>query len=105
MAFDSVSQAQNLWIKGKSFTIENLLGERYGKEAKDFDGCSVGIFRVSSTSLSAISAGLLGSTLIRSSCSASILLQLAPQDYHRFHCPVDGRVGDIELIEGAYYTV
>jgi phosphatidylserine decarboxylase len=46
MAFDSVSQAQNLWIKGKSFTIENLLGERYGKEAKDFDGCSVGIFRV-----------------------------------------------------------
>ncbi|KAJ3323599.1 hypothetical protein HDV06_001623 [Boothiomyces sp. JEL0866] len=31
--------------------------------------------------------------------------RLAPQDYHRFHFPVDGTVGPTKKIEGTYFTV
>lgn len=51
MCFDTVSDAQKLWIKGREFTIERLLGDKFGKEASKFDGGSVGIFRVSSSLL------------------------------------------------------
>lgn len=33
------------------------------------------------------------------------ICRLAPQDYHRFHCPVDGRLLLHYTINGAYYTV
>jgi phosphatidylserine decarboxylase len=54
MCFDTVAEAQKLWIKGREFTIQRLLGHKHGPEASKFVGGSVGIFR------------------------------LAPQDYHRF---------------------
>jgi len=31
--------------------------------------------------------------------------RLAPQDYHRFHSPVDGVVGPFVDVPGTYYTV
>ncbi|KAL0577225.1 hypothetical protein V5O48_004766 [Marasmius crinis-equi] len=63
-------------IKGSDFTIPNLLNVRSDSEkARQFAGGSVAIFR------------------------------LAPQDYHRFHCPIDGVVGEIDNTEGQYYTV
>ncbi len=36
---------------------------------------------------------------------ANDMTRLAPQDYHRFHSPVKGRVGKMTLIDGEYYTV
>lgn len=33
------------------------------------------------------------------------IFRLAPQDYHRFHSPVDGKVVSIKEIPGDYYTV
>lgn len=33
------------------------------------------------------------------------IFRLAPQDYHRFHMPVDGVVGPTTFIHGTYYTV
>ena len=33
------------------------------------------------------------------------IARLAPQDYHRWHSPVDGIVKSVNLIPGAYYTV
>ncbi|GAB5589507.1 phosphatidylserine decarboxylase [Umbelopsis nana] len=36
---------------------------------------------------------------------ALAIFRLAPQDYHRFHSPVDGVVGDVKHIPGQYYTV
>jgi phosphatidylserine decarboxylase len=32
------------------------------------------------------------------------IFRLAPQDYHRFHSPLDGVVGDVEDIPGQFYT-
>ncbi|RCK64988.1 Phosphatidylserine decarboxylase proenzyme 2 [Candida viswanathii] len=33
------------------------------------------------------------------------IFRLAPQDYHRFHSPVDGVIENIKDIDGEYYTV
>lgn len=75
MAFQTISQATSLWIKGREFTISRLLGPNFSSIAEQYDHGSIGIFR------------------------------LAPQDYHRFHVPVDGVLGKPVHISGQYYTV
>ncbi|CAO1627428.1 unnamed protein product [Parajaminaea phylloscopi] len=80
MVFASIEQATTIWVKGREFTVSRLLGkamqQALGKEeAQEYDNGSLCIFR------------------------------LAPQDYHRFHCPADATVGKPHAIEGAYYTV
>ncbi|QRV90019.1 phosphatidylserine decarboxylase family protein [Ceratobasidium sp. AG-Ba] len=75
MAFETVNEATRLWIKGREFSVKRLLGETYANEWPKYDGGALGIFR------------------------------LAPQDYHRFHSPVDGVIGPMTYISGEYYTV
>lgn len=75
MVFDSVTEATRLWIKGREFTVPRLLGDAYRDEVERYYHGALAIFR------------------------------LAPQDYHRFHVPVDGRIGRISDIVGEYYTV
>ncbi|KAF1846900.1 uncharacterized protein K460DRAFT_392378 [Cucurbitaria berberidis CBS 394.84] len=75
VVFNSIDSAQTIWVKGREFTVERLLGDAYPEDAKRYHGGSLGIFR------------------------------LAPQDYHRFHIPVDGVLDEPKLIEGEYYTV
>jgi phosphatidylserine decarboxylase len=70
--FPKISDAIEFWIKGKNFTIKDLLGEQ--NERRYLQG-SLAICR------------------------------LAPQDYHRFHSPVDGVISAIEHLPGAYFTV
>ncbi len=75
MAFESISEATRLWIKGRDFTVSRLLGDAYKGEADKYVGGALCIFR------------------------------LAPQDYHRFPSPVDGTIGSMTYISGEYYTV
>lgn len=76
VVFNRVDIAQNIWIKGREFSVKRLLGDAYPEDAKRYEnGGGLGIFR------------------------------LAPQDYHRFHIPVDGVMGKPKLIAGEYYTV
>jgi len=75
MAFETVSEATRLWIKGRDFTVARLLGDVYKDETEKYIGGALCIFR------------------------------LAPQDYHRFHSPVDGTIGCMTYISGEYYTV
>ncbi|KAK9377279.1 phosphatidylserine decarboxylase-domain-containing protein [Lipomyces chichibuensis] len=75
VVFESIDRATQIWVKGREFSLERLFGGAYPDEVKKFVGGAMGIFR------------------------------LAPQDYHRFHIPVDGVLGCPKLIEGAYYTV
>jgi phosphatidylserine decarboxylase len=75
MAFESTSEATKLWIKGREFSVARLLGEEFKGEAERYNGGALAIFR------------------------------LAPQDYHRFHSPVDGTIGRMSYISGEYYTV
>lgn len=76
VVFNSVDAATNVWIKGREFSIKRLLGDAYPEDAARYEHSgALGIFR------------------------------LAPQDYHRFHIPVDGVLGQPKLIAGEYYTV
>eukprot|EP00127_Corallochytrium_limacisporum_P005192 Clim_evm9s201 gene=Clim_evmTU9s201 len=82
VVFETVDESKRLWVKGAKFTIPNLLdcngvGPPPGFESL-CDGsaeCSVAIFR------------------------------LAPQDYHRWHCPFDGRIVRSDHLPGTYYSV
>lgn len=75
VVFNTLDAAQAIWVKGREFTVQRLLGDAYPEDAKRYVGGSLGIFR------------------------------LAPQDYHRFHIPVDGVMDEPKTIEGEYYTV
>ncbi|OJD26915.1 phosphatidylserine decarboxylase [Blastomyces percursus] len=75
VVFDRVDEATKIWVKGREFSVERLLGKAYPEDAKRYKNGALGIFR------------------------------LAPQDYHRFHIPVDGVMGTPKTIEGEYYTV
>lgn len=73
VVFDTTTATKEIWIKGNSFNITNLvmdidLGAR-------FDEAAVASFR------------------------------LSPQDYHRYHSPVSGRVKGYRSIPGDYYQV
>ncbi|GAA5993239.1 hypothetical protein JCM10908_004527 [Rhodotorula pacifica] len=71
--FRNVQEAHKLWIKGRNFSLAELLQD--SKLARELDGGSVAVFR------------------------------LAPADYHRFHSPVEGTMGETLHVPGAYYTV
>ncbi|KAM0492072.1 hypothetical protein ACHAP8_010184 [Fusarium lateritium] len=75
VVFNSISIATKIWVKGREFNVKRLLGDAYPEDVSRFEGGALGIFR------------------------------LAPQDYHRFHIPVDGVMGKPKTIEGEYYTV
>ncbi|KAI0528155.1 phosphatidylserine decarboxylase-domain-containing protein [Xylaria bambusicola] len=75
VVFNSIDTATKIWIKGREFSVKRLLGDAYPEDAARYENGSLGIFR------------------------------LAPQDYHRFHIPVDGILQKPKLIEGEYYTV
>ena len=75
MTFETVNDATRLWIKGREFSIARLLGESYRDQVDKYTHGALAIFR------------------------------LAPQDYHRFHSPIDGVVGPMTYISGEYYTV
>lgn len=79
MAFSTVESATQIWIKGREFTIQRLLGNGFLGTKEDLDAYRNG--------------------------GALTIFRLAPQDYHRFHCPADAVVGKITTIEGQYYTV
>ncbi|KAK7423113.1 phosphatidylserine decarboxylase [Neonectria punicea] len=75
VVFNSITQATKIWVKGREFNMKRLLGDAYPEDVSRFEGGALGIFR------------------------------LAPQDYHRFHIPVDGIMGKPKTIDGEYYTV
>ena len=86
MAFETVNEATQIWIKGREFTVARLLGPNYKDVVDRYEGGALGIFRW--VCAVAFTDG-----------------RLAPQDYHRFHSPVKGKIGKMTLIDGEYYTV
>lgn len=75
VVFNQISQATKIWVKGREFNMKRLLGDAYPDDVSRYENGALGIFR------------------------------LAPQDYHRFHIPVDGVMGKPITIAGEYYTV
>ncbi|KFG86906.1 hypothetical protein MANI_025576 [Metarhizium anisopliae] len=73
VVFDSISEAKALWIKGKNFSLNNLV---MNNEIGDkFKHAAIASFR------------------------------LSPQDYHRYHSPVEGTIQSFQSLPGDYYQV
>ncbi|UKZ84967.1 uncharacterized protein TrAFT101_000847 [Trichoderma asperellum] len=73
VVYDCLADTKTLWIKGKNFSIANLvmdigLGE-------NFNDAAIASFR------------------------------LSPQDYHRYHSPVEGEIKSFQGLPGDYYQV
>jgi phosphatidylserine decarboxylase len=46
MAFETVSEATRVWIKGREFSVARLLGEKYKDEVAEYHGGALVIFRL-----------------------------------------------------------
>jgi phosphatidylserine decarboxylase len=75
--FSSIDEATRFWVKGRNFSIAGLLADSDPSHpiASSYSGGTMAIFR------------------------------LAPQDYHRYHCPVDGKIISITDLPGDLLTV
>ncbi|KAF9516100.1 hypothetical protein BS47DRAFT_1371809 [Hydnum rufescens UP504] len=73
--FRDVDDAKKFWVKGREFSVASLLDHDQQLIELFGDKPTIAIFR------------------------------LAPQDYHRFHSPADGVLGETKKVDGQYYTV
>jgi phosphatidylserine decarboxylase len=73
VVYPTVAETKRLWVKGKHFTISNLIQD--SERAKAWEDGAVASFR------------------------------LSPQDYHRYHSPVNGTVEWFKQMSGEYYQV
>ena len=80
LVFPVIDRAGGFYAKGARFTVAELLGEAHLPPEKQ--------------ELAARFAG-----------GAMLISRLAPPDYHRFHFPVGGRVGEARSIPGWLYSV
>jgi phosphatidylserine decarboxylase len=80
LVFQDVDATDGFYVKGVKFTLAELLGEAQLPPEQQ--------------TLSTRFAG-----------GAMLISRLAPVDYHRFHFPVDGRVGEPRPISGWLYSV
>ena len=78
VAYKHVHDATKYWIKGKGFTVDKLLGHKVVKGNK-------------------LSTSYVDGTLI--------VCRLAPDDYHRFHFPINCTYMGSYEIKGEYYSV
>lgn len=95
-AFQTVSDATKIWIKGRTFSIKRLLGDDYKDDASRFEGGSLCIFRLAPQ----VRLGDCYRTRSR-----TLITSFGCQDYHRYHSCVDGTIGKMSYISGEYYTV
>ena len=82
--FESLGAARALWIKGRNFTVDELVGVAGATDA----GRQI--------------AALASHRLRR---AAVCVARLAPTDYHRVHAPCVGRVARVVEIGGDYFPV
>jgi phosphatidylserine decarboxylase len=101
---------RQIWIKGKGFTLEVycLVQRCTTTDRVNADAHAVGrhgsqVRRRLDRRRASRSAGkrVRGA----SACVAVLTCAHTRQDYHRFHSPVTGKVGELKMINGAFYTV
>ncbi|KAJ4479018.1 phosphatidylserine decarboxylase [Lentinula aciculospora] len=69
-----IKEHDQFWLKGQPYSIYDMLARRDDEVARSF----------------------IGGTVYQAF--------LSPQDYHRWHSPVDGIVRQVQVIEGTYYA-
>ena len=80
LVFSNVDRVDGFYVKGAKFTLAELFGEAHLPREQQV-------------------------LAPRFAAGAMLISRLAPVDYHRFHFPVSGRVGEPQLIPGWLYSV
>ncbi|KAJ3793515.1 phosphatidylserine decarboxylase-domain-containing protein [Lentinula aff. detonsa] len=70
----NIKEHDQFWLKGQPYSIYDILGRRDDEVARSF----------------------IGGTVYQAF--------LSPQDYHRWHSPVDGTIRSVQVIPGTYYA-
>merc|ERR1719446_666606 len=65
LSFPLMAAASEMWIKGDRFNVQDLLAPLSAEVIESFQACSL------------------------------VICRLAPQDYHRWHMPVTGKVSAV----------
>ncbi|MBW0462011.1 hypothetical protein O181_001726 [Austropuccinia psidii MF-1] len=94
MVFDGIDNSRKIWIKARVFSLGKLLGP-LGKKNTD----KITLDRLETREMEQ------REDFDQESKWSLAIFRLAPQDYHRFHAPIDGIVEEMQFIEGQYYTV
>jgi phosphatidylserine decarboxylase len=106
--FSTIDASKEIWIKGKHFTLPNLLASLHTKndphkhQHKKPHKTPVHPHDIELPSIPDEEA--IGIAKMFEGGSLAIC-RLAPQDYHRFHSPVDGKVVRTWGTPGTYFTV
>ncbi|CAE7276263.1 PSD3, partial [Symbiodinium pilosum] len=72
---DFVPASTGFWVKGEQFLLQSLVKFNHDSDYKYYEH------------------------------GVAFIVRLAPQDYHRFHFPVDGKINSFENYPGNYYSV
>ncbi|CAE7558890.1 PSD2, partial [Symbiodinium sp. CCMP2456] len=72
---DFIPEKTGFWVKGEQFLLQSLVSFKRDSDYRYYDH------------------------------GVAFIVRLAPQDYHRFHFPVDGVVKSFENYPGNYYSV
>ncbi|OAV91156.1 hypothetical protein PTTG_08236 [Puccinia triticina 1-1 BBBD Race 1] len=139
MVFKDLNQSKQIWIKGRRFSLQKLLGPlglrnivpgdtppppppttmgvdqpSMGDEKQGLGGpgAAAAAEEAEHDASNETSLASIASSAADDPAAADLALRwalaifrLAPQDYHRFHSPIDGKIVDVEYIDGQYYTV
>ncbi|KAA1115026.1 hypothetical protein PGT21_029757 [Puccinia graminis f. sp. tritici] len=132
MVFKDLTQSKLIWIKGRRFSLQKLLGALGTRNIPNTNSPNVTATVIdpqpalpvdekqddqndneasNENSLNSINSSSTNNPSINETLNrddekwALGIFRLAPQDYHRFHSPIDGKIIDVEYIEGQYYTV
>ncbi len=90
LVFHSVSDAKKWWIKGAQFGVKQLLGFAPDTAVPYANTCN------------AVIRHLLPD---KRDGPSVLLCRMAPTDYHRFHAPCDGVIGESWLVGSDLYSV
>ncbi|POV99013.1 hypothetical protein PSHT_13728 [Puccinia striiformis] len=115
MVFRDLIVSKSIWIKGRKFSLSKLLGNlglrNMGPSASTTSPSSIveEVRNEEENEINSNENSFNSTSTINDNDELSKwalgIFRLAPQDYHRFHSPIDGKIIDIEYIEGQYYTV
>lgn len=84
----NVQERDTFWIKSQNYSLHDMLGVDKVDKTKYPDYAK---------NVASYVKRLEGGSVLQSF--------LSPQDFHRYHCPVEGTLLDAVVIEGTYYAV
>ena len=106
VVYQNEALAKQYWIKGNKFTVRsllNLITEESAETKNEIHNTTLENELNQILTKGGVSKRV--SEISTAPDSNILVSRLAPQDYHRFHSPVNGKIIYIDNVNGNYYSV